>query len=498
MILALTPAFSAVGNFGDITDINEFPTEPEGEVEGEFSGAEDHAKRIPYTDANIVGGSIYYDPDTGTITGCDSGVITCVIPRAIGDVAITKIGDEAFKKTSLMEITIPDSVTEIGYSAFSYSSLVEVDIPASVKTIGDFAFSWCDVLKKVTILGAATLGDGVFEYSKKLEEADISNVVGMGKYVFEYCESLTNVKYPQALDVIPNSTFYECKSLTKFVISKNVKKIASMAFYNCKLRGDYVIPENVTEIGVRSFSGNNIETLTIKAKVKSIPKNAFENNKTLKSVVIPEGVLSIEEYAFNSGYDGALKTVYLPSTLNSIGLYAFYLGREDKYVISDVYFGGCKTKWQNVIIANGNDDITVKANFHFASHEYIYLYDDTYHWLGCEYCGTGKGTKSQHRFGENGLCLICGYGTPEPDEPIEPEKPECDHDFEIKYDRDNHWKICSVCGLVVAPEPHSEPDSSGNCTECGFELKQRYDVNKDGKVSSLDAVIILRALAGLD
>ena len=68
MILALTPAFSAVGNFGDITDINEFPTEPEGEVEGEFSGAEDHAKRIPYTDANIVGGSIYYDPDTGTIT----------------------------------------------------------------------------------------------------------------------------------------------------------------------------------------------------------------------------------------------------------------------------------------------------------------------------------------------------------------------------------------------------------------------------------------------
>ncbi len=56
--------------------------------------------------------------------------------------------DRAFYNcTSLINITIPESVTSIGGSAFyNCTSLININIPDSVTSIGDGAFRYCNNL----------------------------------------------------------------------------------------------------------------------------------------------------------------------------------------------------------------------------------------------------------------------------------------------------------------------------------------------------------------
>ncbi len=98
-------------------------------------------------------GNIYYDPDTGTITDCDTSVTSVVIPDTINGIKITSIGDYAFSSCeNLVNITIPNSVTSIGDHVFEKcSNLVELTIPDSVVNLGRCAFLECDNINKIIL-----------------------------------------------------------------------------------------------------------------------------------------------------------------------------------------------------------------------------------------------------------------------------------------------------------------------------------------------------------
>ena len=100
--------------------------------------------------------------DEVTITGVvDSYNLTSItIPSKIEGYPVTRIGDYAFSSshlltlacTSLVSVSIPNSITIIGDYAFAYcSSLKSIAIPNSVKSIGPFAFAGCASLTNVTI-----------------------------------------------------------------------------------------------------------------------------------------------------------------------------------------------------------------------------------------------------------------------------------------------------------------------------------------------------------
>ena len=82
-----------------------------------------------------------FNSGTGAITdyddNCEKNVI---IPATIGGVAVTSIGDFAFKDNNLTSVTIPNSVTSIGVGAFSQNGLTGVTIGNSVTNIGQDAF----------------------------------------------------------------------------------------------------------------------------------------------------------------------------------------------------------------------------------------------------------------------------------------------------------------------------------------------------------------------
>ena len=120
--------------------------------------------------------------------------------------------------TSLVSITIPNSVTFIGNAAFyECSVLIAFSIPDNVTTIGDRVFYSCDVLTNVTI------GKGV---------------TSIGDRVFYECVSLT------AINVDPENPNYT--SIDGVLYNKNVTKLIA---YPGGLSGSFIIPDGVTEIG---------------------------------------------------------------------------------------------------------------------------------------------------------------------------------------------------------------------------------------------------------
>ena len=127
---------------------------------------------------------------------------------------VTSVGQAAFSDcTSLISVTIGNSVTSIGYSAFyGCSGLTSVTIGNSVKNIGGKAFKMCTSLTSITISNSVTSIEDEAFYS---------------------CTSLTSVMIPNSVTRIGNDAFYFCRGLTSVTISNSVTSIGQYAFSGC-------------------------------------------------------------------------------------------------------------------------------------------------------------------------------------------------------------------------------------------------------------------------
>jgi len=166
----------------------------------------------------------YAEPINGgksvIITGYKGEEWEVKIPGKIRGLPVTHIGEEAFKKKKLINVTIPNSVTEIGESAFEGNQLTSITIPNAVAVIGVSAFA-----------------------SNQLTSVTIPNSVrNIGKRAFEGSQ-LTNV-----------------------TIHNGVAVIDEYAFYGNKLTS-VTIPNSVTNIGAFAFDGDRLTSVTIGANV---------------------------------------------------------------------------------------------------------------------------------------------------------------------------------------------------------------------------------------
>ena len=217
-----------------------------------------------------------------------------IIPDNFDGVAVTSIGESAFRLNNLTHVIIPNSVRSIGKEAFYESDLTEVIIPNSVTSIGESAFD-----------------------SNKLTEVSIGNhVTSIGKNAF-YDNDLTEVSIPNSVKIIGGGAFLDNK-LTEVSIGNSVTSIGNSAFKDNQLT-EVSIPNSVKSIGNYAFKGNQLTEVSIPNSVKSIGYSAFEINK-LTNVIISNSVESIGNYAF---YKNKLTEVIIPNSVTSIGNNAF-------------------------------------------------------------------------------------------------------------------------------------------------------------------------------
>ena len=292
-------------------------------------------------------GNLYYNRETGVITGCDSTVINVSIPASIDGVSITSIAPYAFCPRN-----------HYG-SGDGLKKLVSVSIPASVTAIGDHAFTNCSALTTVRINtdgNLTTIGDYAFDNCQKLATLRLNTngkLTSIGTYAFSECEALTTLTIPDGVTTIGERAFFYCVGITDMTIPDSVTSVGQGAFEQLKSLKNLTIPgeldtrdwlwcassvESVTFTGTRVVSiphtvnsggginysdmpGRNVKRVVISEGITTIEPYAFFGCSNITEVVLPEGLLTMGERAFSNC--NSLEQMKIPQSLQSVGRNCF-------------------------------------------------------------------------------------------------------------------------------------------------------------------------------
>ncbi len=201
---------------------------------------------------------------------------------------IDSIGDEAFVRTNISQVTIPNTVTKIGEAAFGLINISSISIPKSVTNIGRGAFIVCASLKTISV------------------DAENQHYVAENNVLFN-AEKTYLMQYP-----IGNSALH-------YDIPNTVDSIGVVAFGLAKLTS-VNIPNSVTKIGEQAFAASHLDSVNIPNSVTQIQSYTFGESK-LRVINIPNSVTTIGEMAF--GACEKLQTVNIPNSVKTIEDEAF-------------------------------------------------------------------------------------------------------------------------------------------------------------------------------
>jgi hypothetical protein len=272
----------------------------------------------------------------------------------------------------MVSVNIPDTVTVIGSGAFELCvSLTSVVIPDSVTEIGSFAFYCCDSLVSVEI------GCGVAKAK-------------MGNSPFSRCPSLTE------FTVHPENTSYTAidgslytkdgQSLVQYALGKTdvcffvpegVTKICQSAFATAPYVDQIVLPKSLTSLENAVFADcPNLVNVTVhhlNTSYKDIDGCLYDKNgKTLlyypsgredEIFIIPDGVQTINASLFLE--NEYLVCVVLPASLKTVGSLAFAYTSN----ITEVYYMGTATQWDNISFGSGNGVYTKLPRYYYSESE---------------------------------------------------------------------------------------------------------------------------------
>ena len=309
-------AFAEISGAGGTSTVNE-SADP---ASGGSDKAEESGKTVSASEPGEGESDYTYNAlDDGTIeiTGYSGSAENIVIPAQIDGKSVTRIGNNAFEKSSAKEIVIPDSVTDIEQYAFEgCTSLSDITLPDSLTSIGLSAFESCTALTDIALPDSLTYIDG---------------------FAFANCTSLKTVTVPASVTFIGGWAF------GYYFEDGNID--ARVAFddftinYTKHTAGHlYAVENGFTDEGCLIYTVNADGTLEIDKyvgndtifeipaeiggkKVTSIGYKAFENRTSLTSVTIPDSVTDIGFQAFHNCT--SLKSVTIPASVISIGTYAF-------------------------------------------------------------------------------------------------------------------------------------------------------------------------------
>lgn len=183
-------------------------------------------------------------------------------------------------------------------------------------------------------------------------EVEGCKVTRIAEYAFSQCPDLESVDDWGNIERIDNNAFRFCK-LDKAVLPKTLKHLEREAFkpeaeitldpentnmkiednvilsydgteamgYVVRSEDPVVIPEGVTTISDFAFLYGDMKSLKLPTTLESIGKSAFELCNQIETVEIPEGIEELGESVFNNCT--SLTKVMLPSTLKKIGFNTF-------------------------------------------------------------------------------------------------------------------------------------------------------------------------------
>ena len=274
-------------------------------------------------------GNLYYNTETGWITGADETVKNVLIPAQIDGVTIVGIDPYAFTKrdsyngyveanTTLTSVSIPNTIVEIGESAFAYctalstvrfasgsklttigenafyqcSSITSLTIPDSVQSIGDKAFCYLENLKYLTVSGEFDT-TGWLSKDWNGNRCELEKLTLTGQYV---CKGIKNTHdWGDDWRSIPG------RNAKKVILSEGITEISDGAFSNCSKIEQVVFPSSLKAIGEYAFDDcRSIKQIDFPANLQAIGKRAFSNCSSLTGINLPSSIETLGEECFYS------------------------------------------------------------------------------------------------------------------------------------------------------------------------------------------------------
>jgi len=306
---------------------------------------------------------------------------------------ITTVPDGTFQNlTTLKKVVVPDSVVSIGKNAFSgCTALAEVTLSDNLTSISDYAFYGCTALTEFAIPGSVeTIGTSAFSGCTALTKVNIPvKVTSIGTDAFYNCSALDQVtaedlsawcaitfKDENANPLYYGDLYLEGQKVTDLVIPEGVTAIPDYAF-NCATFTSVTLPTTLLTVGYGAF--NRCETLTA-VHVKDLAKwcgvdfesytanplyygDLYLEGERVTDVEIPEGVTQIARYAFSYP---EMTSVSFPTTVESVGYYAFYQSSK----LEGVYITDLSA-WCAIAFNDANANPLYQANHLYVNNELL-------------------------------------------------------------------------------------------------------------------------------
>jgi len=313
------------------------------------------------TAINVDAANTKYSSTDGVLFNKDkTKLITYPMKKGLAEYTVpegvTTIGNAAFKDTpsTLKKVNLPSTLTTIDVDGFRYCiGLTDIVIPNGVKTINTTAFYSCTKLATLTLpKTVTTIGGNAFSLCSALKtiyylgsETDYASItigenpiLSSATWYYNSCVGTTTHTYTNECDAFCNvCEFKRDKAHTydsdadavcnvcgenRYLVYTITNGEATITDIDSALSGAVTIPETmggvpVVAIGEKAFNGGTaVTSVALPSTVKTIGAYAFYNTG-ITSMDIPEGVTSIGNYAFAN--NASLKTLNVSSTVTSIG-----------------------------------------------------------------------------------------------------------------------------------------------------------------------------------
>ena len=288
------------------------------------------------------GGEIYFDKDYGAIIYCDKTVTAVTIPEEIDGVKVTKILANSFLNCeALTSVTIPETVTYIGDHAFKgCTALTSLDLPDSLRILGEFDDAGnCPVYRDE----AWYVDNWLVKVIPSLDSTGVIRIaegtVGIASLALSHSPAENRVRdvyLPASLRYLSINAL-SCRGNVHFSEAENACLVQrGLCLFSADgkslvryLSPDnsygqaptfYAVPEGVETIEDGAFGGSALKAVYLPDSVITIGNQAFMSCQSLEYISFGKNVKTIGDFAFHVSH---LKNVYFNDGLESIGIYAF-------------------------------------------------------------------------------------------------------------------------------------------------------------------------------
>ncbi len=292
----------------------------------------------------------------------DYAFYNCQGLKDISIPATLTLGDRAFSKSSVENVTFEQGVTNTGkYTFYDCKNLATVTLPGSLESIDESSFRSCPALTRVIIsvtsedltsegltigsyafyetgltgeltipYGTTKVGDYAFAYSKLTKVSLPATLTAIGNYSFAFMDNLTDINVPYTVKTIGQSAFAIDQNLANVTFDETPEGVEESSLVitaggatTSLTSSGYIYKVEELNSQVRGlFVGDAaLTTVTLPTRLKSLPAYMFAYSG-LESIALHDGITTINAGVF---MHTNIITVTIPYTVEKIDNHAFAL-----------------------------------------------------------------------------------------------------------------------------------------------------------------------------